>query len=56
MDVEMGSKRMQMFILEISWRLACGQPSGARPHMKGNVGFERRGTDRPVGHRLSGED
>lgn len=49
MDLERGSKRRQMFILEISWRPACGWPCGARPHMKGNAGFECRRTDRPAG-------
>lgn len=53
MDAEARSKRMQMFILETSWRLFCGQPCGARPYMKGNVGFECRGTNRTVAHKLS---
>lgn len=45
MVVETCSKRVQMFILEISWRLVCGQPCGARPYMKGNARFECRDTN-----------
>lgn len=36
MDVETSSKKKQMFILKISWRLVCGPKSW----MKGKVGFE----------------
>lgn len=54
MDVwSRASKRARMFILEISWRLVCGQPCGARPYMKGNVGFECRSANRRVAHELS---
>lgn len=53
MDVESGSKRMPMFILKISQRLVCGQPCGARPHMKGNVGFEHRSGSRPAARGLA---
>lgn len=53
MDIGSGSKRMQMFILKISQRLACGQPCGARPHMKGSVGFEGRSGSRPAAHGLA---
>lgn len=49
MDAETNSKKKQMFILKISWRLVCG----ARPHMKGGVGFECRSRSRPVTHLLS---
>lgn len=52
MDAETCSKRTQMFILEISWRLFCGQPCGVRPYMKGNVGFGCRSSNRPVAHEL----
>ena len=53
MDVDTCSKRAQMFILEISWKLVCGQPCGPMPYMKGNVGFECRSTNRPAAHKLS---
>lgn len=49
MDVETSSKKKQMFILKISWRLVCG----ARPHMKGNVGFECRSRSKPLRCLLS---
>lgn len=49
MDAETNSKKKQMFILKISWRLVCG----ARPHMKGSVGFECRSRSRSVTHLLS---
>lgn len=49
MDAETNSKKKQMFILKISWRLVCG----ARPHMKGSVGFECSSRSRPVTHLLS---
>lgn len=52
-DIETCSKKAQMFIFEISCRLVCGQPCGAMPYMKGNVGFECRSTNRPVTHTHS---
>ena len=41
----MCSRRAQMFILEISLGLVCGQPCGAGPYMKENAGFECRGAN-----------
>lgn len=52
MDVETSSKKKQMFILKISWRLVCGPKSW----MKGKVGFEcwsSSSSRRMVTHRLS---
>lgn len=52
MDVETSSKKKQMFILKISWRLVCGPKS----QMKGKFGFECRSNSssrRMVTHRLS---